>query len=213
MPGKVDDLVLRVESILFAGGKPQSVHELGEALGVDDPRAVQRALRQLIRAYAGRQTALEVRHVGDRYALQLREGFVRTAQAVTPVDLPPRTLKALTLIAYHQPMLQSRLARMLGEVAYEEVGRLRELHLIQAEAKGSTLELRTTRTFAEYFGIPSTKPEEIKRFLEEKLGVPSPAGPSLPPPTSSSDPGATPEPTDPSETGNLASVPAPAGPS
>ncbi|HTT25349.1 MAG TPA: SMC-Scp complex subunit ScpB [Thermoplasmata archaeon] len=174
MPAKVDPLVLRVEAILFAAGKPRSVHELAEALDLDDHRPVQRALKLLARAYDGRQTALEVRHVGDRYALQLRTEYVEAVQAVTPVELPPRTLKALTLIAYHQPMLQSLLARMLGDAAYEEVGRLRELHLVQADPKGATLELRTTKTFVEYFGIPSSHPDEIRRFLTQKLGIPSP---------------------------------------
>jgi len=171
MPSKVDDLVLRLEALLFASGKPLSTKELTEALDAPDFRPVQRALRQLMRTYDGRQTALEVRHVGDRFALQLKEAYVPAAHGVTPVEMPPRTLKALTLIAYHQPILQSLLARMLGEAAYEEVGRLRGLNLIHAEAKGSTLELRTTKLFAEYFGISSTKPEEIRSFLEKKLGV------------------------------------------
>ncbi|MCI4360551.1 MAG: SMC-Scp complex subunit ScpB, partial [Thermoplasmata archaeon] len=124
MPSKVDDLVLRLEALLFAAGKPLSTKELTEALEAPDFRPVQRALRQLIRTYDGRQTALEVRHVGDRFALQLREAYVPAAHSVTPVEMPPRTLKALTLIAYHQPILQSLLARMLGEAAYEEVSRL-----------------------------------------------------------------------------------------
>jgi segregation and condensation protein B len=180
MPSKVDDLVLRLEALLFASGKPLSTKELTEALDAPDFRPVQRALRQLIRTYDGRQTALEVRHVGDKFALQLREEYVPAAHGVTPVEMPPRTLKALTLIAYHQPILQSLLARMLGEAAYEEVGRLRGLNLIHAEAKGSTLELRTTKVFAEYFGIASTKPEEIRSFLEKKLGV-TPSQMAVPP--------------------------------
>ena len=117
------------------------------------------------------ETSLEVRHVGDRYALQLREGFVGAVHAVTPVELAPRTLKALTLIAYHQPILQSMLARMIGGSAYEEVQRLRGLGLIHADTVGPTLELRTTKTFAEYFGIGSTRPEDIRQFLQKKLGV------------------------------------------
>ncbi len=171
MPAKVDDLVLRVEALLFAAGKPLSVKELTEAAEAPDFRPVQRAIRKLQRAYEGRQTALEVRRVGDRFALQLRETFVPTAHSVAPVEMAPRTLKALTLIAYHQPILQSALARMIGEAAYEEVGRLRGLGLIHAEPRGATLELRTTRSFAEYFGIASTRPEEIRQFLEKKLGV------------------------------------------
>ena len=177
MPSRVDQLVLRVEAVLFAAGRPLSVRELGETLGSSDYRPIQRALRTLSKAYEQRQTALELRRVGDRYALQLREAFVPTAQSVIPTDMAPKTIKTLTLIAYHQPIVQSRLVRMVGDSAYEEVQRLRDAGLIHAEPKGATLELTTTRHFAEQFGISSTKPEEIRRFLEQKLGVPSPRGP------------------------------------
>ncbi len=184
MPSKLDDLVLRVEAILFAAGKPLSVKELSAALEIDDHRPVQRAVRTLEETYAHRQSALEVRRVGDRYALQLEERYVPGVHAVTPVEMAPRTLKALTLVAYHQPILQSVLVRMLGEVTYEEVQHLRALGLVRTEPKGSTLELTTTRRFAEYFGIPSGRTEEIRRFLEQKLGVAAPAAPAgaSPPP-------------------------------
>ncbi len=191
MPSHLDDLVLQVEAILFASGKPLSAREIADALALDDPRSVQRAVRALEESYAPRTSALEVRRVGDRYALQLQERFVPVVHAVTPVEMAPRTLRALTLVAYHQPMLQSVLVRMIGETAYEEVQHLRGLGLVRTEPKGSTLELSTTRRFAEYFGIPSGRPEEIRRVLEQKLGVPSPgtgvpAGlPEAPPPTPS----------------------------
>ena len=185
MPSKIDDLVFQVEAMLFASGKPLSVREITTALGRDDFRPVQQAVRTLEQTYAHRQSALEVRRVGDRYALQLNEKYVPVVQSVTPVEMEARTLKALTLIAYHQPILQSHLVRMIGDVAYEEVQHLRGLGLVHTDTKGSTLELTTTRRFAEYFGIASTRPEEIRRFLEQKLGVPpsAPAGPSPSGPT------------------------------
>jgi segregation and condensation protein B len=178
VPSKLDDLVLRVEAILFASGKPLSVKEITSALGAGDYRPVQQAVRTLERTYANRQSAIEVRRVGDRYALQLQEQYVPAVHSVTPVELAPRTVKALTLIAYHQPLLQSVLVRMIGDVAYEEVQHLRGIGLVHTEPKGSTLELTTTRRFAEYFGISSTRTEEIRRFLEQKLGVPPGAPPS-----------------------------------
>ncbi|HEY1197551.1 MAG TPA: SMC-Scp complex subunit ScpB [Thermoplasmata archaeon] len=180
MPSKLDDLVFQVEAVLFASGKPLAVKEIADALGLDDYRPIQRAVRTLEQTYGNRQSALEVRRVGDRYALQLQEKYVPTVHSVTPVEMTPRTLRALTLIAYHQPILQSNLVRMIGDVAYEEVQRLRGIGLVHTEPKGSTLELTTTRRFAEYFGIASTRPEEIRRFLEQKLGV----TPSIPPPAS-----------------------------
>jgi segregation and condensation protein B len=219
MPPKVDELALQVEAILFACGKPLSVHEISEALGIADSRSVQVALKTLQQTYENRQTALELRRVGDRYALQLVERFVTTVQSVTPVEMAPRTLKTLTLIAYHQPILQSMLVRMVGDSAYEEVQRLRGMSLVHTEVKGSTLELTTTRRFAEYFGIASTKPEEIRKFLEEKLGVkpgvaaPSPEEPSTTPPSA---PGAPPAPAPEllaaGTAGALAVPPTPAGP-
>jgi segregation and condensation protein B len=178
MPSKLDDLVFQVEAVLFASGKPLAVKEIADALGLDDYRPVQRAVRTLEQTYGNRQSALEVRRVGDRYALQLQEKYVPTVHSVTPVEMTPRTLRALTLIAYHQPILQSHLVRMIGDVTYEEVQRLRGIGLVHTEPKGSTLELSTTRRFAEYFGIASTRPEEIRRFLEQKLGV----APSIPVP-------------------------------
>ena len=183
MPSKLDDLVFQVEAVLFGSGKPLAVKEIADALGLDDYRPVQRAVRTLEQTYGNRQSALEVRRVGDRYALQLQEKYVPVVHSVTPVEMTARTLRALTLIAYHQPILQSHLVRMIGDVAYEEVQHLRGIGLVHTEPKGSTLELTTTRRFAEYFGIASTKPEEIRRFLEQKLGVaPSvpPAGPAPP---------------------------------
>ncbi len=178
MPSKLDDLVFQVEAVLFAAGKPLSVKEISDALGQTDYRPVQSAVRTLEKTYGNRQSALEVRRVGDRYALQLEERYVPTVHSVTPVELAPRTVKALTLVAYHQPLLQSHLVRMIGDVAYEEVQHLRTVGLVRTEPKGATLELTTTRRFAEYFGIGSTKPEEIRRYLEQKLGVPPPSGAS-----------------------------------
>lgn len=195
MPSKLDDLVLEVEAVLFAAGKPLSARELSEALGQADPRPVQRAVRTLEETYRNRQSALEIRKVGDRYALQLQERFVPTVHAVTPVEMAPRTVRALTLIAYHQPVLQSVLVRMIGDGAYGEVQHLRGLGLVRTEPKGATLELTTTRRFAEYFGISSSRPEEIRRFLEQKLGVPpSAAAPEAPDATGTSAPDEAPGP-------------------
>ncbi|MGI0070756.1 MAG: SMC-Scp complex subunit ScpB [Thermoplasmata archaeon] len=178
MPSKLDDLVFQVEAVLFAAGKPLSVKELTDSLGLDDYRPVLKAVRTLEQTYEHRQSALEVRKVGDRYALQLEERYVPVVHSVTPVEMAPRTLKTLTLVAYHQPILQSVLVRMIGDVAYEEVQHLRGLGLVRTEPKGSTLELTTTRRFAEYFGIASTRPEEIRQFLEAKLGISPAAAPA-----------------------------------
>jgi segregation and condensation protein B len=165
------DLPSRVEALLFASGRALSVSELSETLGEADLPVVRRALKALARAYGSRRGALEVRRVGDRYALQLKSAFLETVRPVSPTELSPKTLRTLSLIAYHQPVLQSQIVRMAGEGAYDEVDRLRSLGFVRAERKGSTFELATTRAFAEHFGLESAKPEAIRQFLERKLGV------------------------------------------
>ena len=145
MPSKFDDLVFQVEAVLFAAGKPLSVKEITDALGLEDYRPVQKAVRTLEQTYEHRQSALEVRRVGTGTPSSCRSGTCATVHSVTPVEMAPRTLKALTLVAYHQPILQSVLVRMIGDVAYEEVQHLRALGLVHTEPKGSTLELTTTQ--------------------------------------------------------------------
>ncbi len=180
--GVAPELPLRVESVLFAASKPVPVHELVERLGGEvDHVLVQRALRKLQRAYANRNTSLEVRRAGEAWALQVRAEYLEVAHKVTPVDIPARSLRVLALIAFHQPIRQSVLARMVGEIAYTEVKVLKELGFVHAVSKASTLELTTTSRFAEYFGLESTDHDKIRERLAQKLGIPLSAIPAPPP--------------------------------
>ncbi len=205
------DLPQRIEAILFAGGKPLSLSEIAELLDERHRSAVQAALEELIAGYEGRASALELRKVGDRYALQLREAYVTVARPVTPLDMSARTLKALTLVAYHQPMLQSFLVRMIGDGAYEEVQRLRGMGFLHTEPKGSTLELTTTHLFAEHFGIGSTRPEEIRQYLEGKLGSKAATPVPGPEPTHGEPTPPSPEPTGEPPEAEVAPTPATLG--
>ncbi len=168
-----DALILRVEAMLFAAGKPLTVHELCTALGTQDFREVQRVIKHLQRNYSSRVTALEVRRAGEGWAVQVRPEYLPVAHQVASADIPQRTLRTLALVAYHQPVRQSLLVKMLGDSAYEEVQRLRELGFIRASPRGATLELTTTSKFPEYFGLEAGDRKRIKELLEKKLGVPA----------------------------------------
>jgi chromosome segregation and condensation protein ScpB len=43
------------------------------------------------------------------------------------------------------------------------------MKLVNAKKHGSTEMLTTTKLFPEYFGIESTDPEEIRKFLAKKV--------------------------------------------
>jgi segregation and condensation protein B len=190
---KVNDLVLRVEALLFAAGKPLTVHDLASALGGTDWTVVQKALKKLHHNYESRQTALELKKAGDGWAIQVRKEYLPVAYQVAAAELPRRMLKTLALIAYHQPVRQSRLVKMVGDRVYEEVARLRELGFVRAADKASTLELSTTSKFAEYFGFETKDKAKLKTLLKTNLGIkdeePEPAEAEAPQPPSEGAPG------------------------
>ena len=54
--------------------------------------------------------------------------------------------------------------------------------IITANPLGQTLELQTSQHFPEFFGLPTTDREELKRVLAERAGIP-PNAPQAPPGT------------------------------
>lgn len=168
---KDETLALRVEALLFASGRPLTVHEISTTLDVTDFRDVQSALHRLQRNYTSRLTALELNRAGDGWIIQVRKEYLPTARTVAAAEIPRRTLKTLALVAYHQPILQSKLARMIGVSVYEDVPVLRDMGFIRASERAHSLELSTTGRFAEYFGFETTDKVKLKRLIGKSVGV------------------------------------------
>jgi len=101
--------------------------------------------------------------------MQVKKKFSDQSVMVASPEIEGNLLKTLTLIAFHQPIKQSNLRRMIGTKAYEHVDELADLKLIHSKKHGSTEMLTTTKLFPEYFGIETTNPEEIKNFLIKKV--------------------------------------------
>lgn len=159
-----------VEAALFSAGRPLKVSEIQEATGISGD-TVRKALKNLIREYAGKDTAMEIAKVSGKYVMQLKEDYASPAEMLAKTEVPKKYLKTASLIAYHQPIKQSDLVEMIGSKGYEHVKALHGLGLISLKPYGATKKIRTTRKFLEYFGIDAKKPEEIKKFLAEKIGA------------------------------------------
>ena len=99
----------------------------------------------------------------------LKKKFFDQSVMVAKPEIQSHHLKTLALIAFHQPIKQSNLRRMVGPRVYDHVDELADLKLINAKKHGTTEMLTTTKLFPEYFGIESTKPEEIREFLAKKV--------------------------------------------
>ena len=160
-----------VESVLFSASKPVSVNEIKEATGLNTNK-IKKTLEELIDDYNVKrkdETSMEVIKAGDKYAMQVKKKFTDQSVMIAKPEINSNLLKTLTLIAFHQPLKQSNLRRMIGTKAYEHVDELTKIKLIHTKKHGATEMLTTTRLFPEYFGIDTTKPEEIREFLIKKV--------------------------------------------
>lgn len=167
------DPVRIVEAALFSAGRPLLVDELAENTGVHKPDC-RKALTALQKEYDEKGLALEIARAGDKWAMQVRAEYAPAVVRLAPMEIPIKVLKTLALIAYHQPLLQSDLVDMVGSKAYDHVQVLKDAGLIGKRVQGNSFHLVTTPQFPEYFGLPATEREQIKRFLADKLGIPLP---------------------------------------
>jgi len=160
-----------VESVIFSASNPVSINEIKEATGLTSNK-IKKTLEELIEDYNVKrknETSMEVIKAGDKFTMQVKKQYADQTVMVTDPEIEDNLLKTLTLIAFHQPLKQSNLRRMIGTKAYEHVDELADMRLIHTKKHGSTEMLTTTMLFPEYFGIDSTKPEEIRDFLVKKV--------------------------------------------
>ena len=160
-----------VESVLFSASKPVSIEEIKEASGLSKKKVTE-ALENLIQTYnveRKKETSIEVIKAGDKYTMQVKKKFFDQSVMVAKPEIQSHHLKTLALIAFHQPVKQSNLRRMIGPKVYDHVDELSAMKLINAKKHGTTEMLTTTKLFPEYFGIDTTKPEEIREFLAKKV--------------------------------------------
>ncbi len=156
-----------VESVLFSASKPVSISEINKATNLSRNQ-IKTTLEELIEDYnitRKNETSMEVVKAGDKYTMQVKKQYNDQSLIISKPEIESNLLKTLTLIAFHQPIKQSNLRRMIGEKVYNQVDELVGLKLIHSKKHGSTEMLTTTKLFPEYFGIESTEPDEIKTFL------------------------------------------------
>ena len=160
-----------VESVLFSASKPISVDEIKQATGLS-AKQINKAIVDLIQNYnvdRKNETSMEVVKAGNKYTMQVKKRFADQSVMVAKPEIQSHLLKTLSLIAFHQPVKQSNLRRMIGPKVYDHVDELADMKLIHTKPHGATEMLTTTKLFPEYFGINSTKPEEIRDYLAKKV--------------------------------------------
>jgi segregation and condensation protein B len=158
-----------LEATLFGAGRSMTVADLSLALGYDEDEMLDSlySLRSTLKRRRG--GALQVAEVGDRWAIEVKPDIANHLPKETKTEIPQKLLKAAALIAYHQPMTQSRLVELLGQKAYDYVRELAQLGMIDRRKDGNTRRLITTRRFSEAFGCPYTDRKKVKQWFREQV--------------------------------------------
>tara|TARA_B100000965_G_C19602362_1_gene763546 strand:- start:2947 stop:3552 length:606 start_codon:yes stop_codon:yes gene_type:complete len=158
-----------LEATLFGSGRSMSVTELCDSLGYDEDEMLDclYSLRSTLKRRRG--GALQIAEVGDRWAIEVKPEIAEHLPKEAKTELPKKLLKAASLIAYHQPMSQSRLVELLGQKAYDYVRELAQYGMIDRRKDGNTRRLTTTRRFSEAFGCPYTDRKKVKAWFREQV--------------------------------------------
>ncbi len=153
-----------IEASLFAAGRALDVLTLSKIINKPKKR-VDPIAQSLIREYKERECGLEIIDLGDRYVMQVKPQYTDLVRPLAPKEVGAPMLRTLSMIAYHQPVIQSDLVDMRGNAAYDHIRELKERGFIAAVAHGRTKLLRTTPMFADYFELESNDPETIKKKI------------------------------------------------
>ena len=158
-----------LEAMLFSAGRSLSVSEVSENLGYEEEEILESIgnLQSTIKRRRG--GGLQVVEIGGKWAMEVKPGIADHLPKETKSELPPKLLKAAALIAYHQPMPQSRLVELLGQRAYDHIRELAQAGLIGRRRDGNTRRLTTTRRFSEMFGCPHTDRKKVKAWFREMV--------------------------------------------
>jgi segregation and condensation protein B len=166
-PPRTKTKLALIEAALYVTGKPLDVKTLSSVVGLRSDEKVKELGRALKEKYGSENSALEVLELSDgRFVMQLKPQYVADVKRLaTRQLLTPGPMKTLSFIAYRQPVTQSYLAKVRGNLAYSHVKQLNEIGLIAEERLGRTKVLRTTPNFADYFNLSHETPA-MKKQLE-----------------------------------------------
>lgn len=152
-----------IEAALFAAGIPIDEVTLKKLVG--KKKKVTKIISALMEEYSSRDTGLEILELEGKYVMQVRTEYADLVRSVAPKELSSPVLRTLSMIAYHQPILQSDLVEIRGSSAYDHFRELEDRGLIKRKPLGRSKIITTSPGFSEYFGLESSDPGYIKQKI------------------------------------------------
>jgi segregation and condensation protein B len=161
---KIDEKKLALlEAALFTTSEPLPIEKLVKYVRSNKER-IEEMLKVLRERYSKADSGIMLSEIGG-YRLSVKPDFLLNVSDLTPhADLSRGLLRVLAIIAYHEPIKQSDIVKVIGNRTYEYVKDLEERGFVKFVKKSRTKILSTTPHFEEYFG---TKKHLLKQEFEK----------------------------------------------
>jgi segregation and condensation protein B len=145
---------LQVEALLFSSGRTMSEEQLATLTKLD-PRTVAKALQDLEKDYAERDSAIILFNDPTGWKMMIRDLYVPVVKnIIADTELSRACMETLAVIAYKYPkVLQSEVIDIRGSGAYEHMAELEKLGFINREPSGRSYSVKLTEKFFNYFDV------------------------------------------------------------
>jgi len=188
---EINNLILHVESLIFASDKPLTTLEIldlvNNALGYMDDKVdldqVESALDGIVEKYRSEFYPFEVKQSGGGWQFLTKKEFHKTIAQLNGEKylkrLSAATLETLAIIAYKQPVTKGEIEAIRGVNCDYAVQKLLEKDLIIISGRdekkpGQPLIYSTSKSFMDYFGINTADDlPKIKEVLADQLVEPT----------------------------------------
>lgn len=152
-----------LEAMLFTTTEPLLIEEIQKIMKVRKDE-LEKLISELNQRYSSEASGINISDIGG-YKLIVKNEYMQNVANLTPhADMSRGLLRVLSVIAYHEPIKQSDIVKVIGNRTYDYVKELEERGLVKVEKKSRTKMLSTTPKFEEYFG---TKKDDLKKNVEE----------------------------------------------
>jgi segregation and condensation protein B len=163
-----------IEALFFVSKEPLKLDKLQEILETPKDQ-IERAIHNLKREYDENNRGMIIVETADGFQMATNPAFAQWVQlvlAVEPARLSKKSLEALSIIAYKQPITRAEIEALRGVISDGAIKTLLDRKLIKIigrkDVPGRPLLYGTTKEFLNYFGVKNlSELPKIKDFPEE----------------------------------------------
>lgn len=175
-----DEIIKKVEAILFVAGEPVSIDLLAQTLLVNELD-----LKDIVESYScdldKQERGIKIIRLEDRFQMTTNEKYFEYIEKIYKKKALPKltesALETLSIVFFKQPITKTEISAIRGVNSDYNINKLLEYNIIcelgRADAPGRPILLGTTDEFLKYYGISSiseftdTNQLNLEEFINE----------------------------------------------